>query len=320
MESAPHRALSQQNKNPERTLAEESIMVPTLDSRSTLESLYFSILFTLVRLKLDPRLQLFVQVFEELRLDWAEVCEQERELVDARLEAEAMVDHADAALDRTSDGIASAILLETKNNRKAPLFLRYFGSQQPNRFRKSVLGAQLTAMRTWPPSLKESLIPALSAYGDTLTAQIAAADEALMLASVAEQKIIDFRVLGKRKQLFDKVNGARKQLHGDVSKMIHDHPEWSLTRDYVNALFEHQSSPPELSVAELNQKIDAASSEIAKLTALREQRIKDEQAEAAERAELEKKAKLAVLEAAEKEAAQAAAKVAALKAAISPPA
>ena len=291
-------------------------MVPTLDSRSTLESLYFSILFTLVRLKLDPRLQPFVPVFEQLRAAWVDVCSQEHDLIDARLQAEAKVDYVDAELDRTSDGIASAILLETKNNRKAPLFLGYFGSQPPSRFRKSVLGAQLTAMRTWPPSL----IPALSAYGDTLTAQIEAADEALMLASVAEQKIIDFRVLGKRKQLFDKVNGARKQLHGDVSKMIHDHPEWSLTRDYVNALFEHQSSPPELSVAELTQKIDAASSEVAKLMALREQRIADEQAEAAERAELEKKAKLAVLEAAEKAAAQAAAKLAALKAEICPPA
>jgi hypothetical protein len=170
-----------------------------------------------------------VQAFEELRLDWEDVCTQERELASARLEAEAKVDHADAALDRTSDGIAAAILLETKNNRNAPLFLRYFGSQPPNRFRKSVLGPQLTAMRTWAPSLTESPIPALSAYGTTLTAQIAAADEALMLASVAEQKIIDFRVLGQRKQLFDKVNGVRKQLHGDVSKMVHDHPEWSLT-------------------------------------------------------------------------------------------
>jgi hypothetical protein len=295
-------------------------MVPTLDSRSNLESLYSSILFTLVRLKLDPRLQPFVQVFEQLRADWSDVCKQERELVSARLEAEAKVDYADAELDRTSDGIAFAILLETKNNRKAPLFTRYFGSQPPSRFRRSVLGPQLTAMRTWPPSLKESPIPALSAYGDTLTAQIEAADEALMLVSVAEQKITDFRLFGSRKQLFDKVNGARKQLHGEVSKMIHDHPEWSLTRDYVNALFEHESAPPELSVAELSQKIEAANSEVAKLTALREQRIANEQAQAAERAELEKKAKLAVIEAAEKAAAQAAAKVAALKAEICPPA
>lgn len=293
-------------------------MVPTLDSRSSLESLYFSILFTLVRLKLDPRLQPFVKGFEQLRVDWADVGKQERELVGARIEAEAKVDHADAELDRTSDGIASAILLETKNNRKAPLFTRYFGSQPPSRFRKSVLGPQLTAMRTWSPSLKESQIPALSAYGDTLSAQIGAADEALMLVSMAEQKIIDFRLLGARKQLFEKVNGARKQLHGEVSKMIHDHPEWSLTRDYVSALFEHQSLPPELSVAELNQKIEAASSEVARLTALREQRIKAEEAEAAERAELEMKAKLAMIEAAEKAAEKAAARVAALKAGLSP--
>ncbi|HZF52811.1 MAG TPA: hypothetical protein VE093_29345 [Polyangiaceae bacterium] len=293
-------------------------MVPTLDSRLTLEALYFSLLFTLVRLKLDPRLQPFVPVFEQLRAAWVDVCSQEHDLIDARLQAEAKVDYVDAELDRTSDGIASAILLETKNNRKALLFVRYFGSQQPSRFRKSVLGPQLTAMRTWVPSLTESPIPALSAYAGPLAAQIQAADQALALASVAEQKITDFRMFGERKQLFDKVNGARKQLHGDVSKMIHEHPEWSLTRDYVNALFEHDSAPPELSIAELNEKIQAANSEAAKLTALREQRIADEQAEAAERAEAEKKAKLAVIEAAEKAAAQAAARVAALKADLSP--
>ncbi|MCK6586713.1 MAG: hypothetical protein L6Q76_03905 [Polyangiaceae bacterium] len=295
-------------------------MVATLDSRGSLESLYFSIVFTLVRLKLDTRLQPFVPVFEQLRLDWAEVCKQERKLIEARLEAEAKVDHADAALLRTSDSIAAAILLETRNNRKAPLFLRYFGSQAPSRFRKSIFGAQLTAMRAWPPSLKESLIPALSAYSDTLTEQIAAADKAQMLASVAEQKIIDFRMFGPRKQLFDKVNGARRQLHGDVLKMSHDHPEWNLSRDDVNALFEPPSGPAELSVTELNQKIEAASRELTRLTALREQRINDEMAGAAERAELEKKARRSALEAAEKAAAIAVAKVTMLKGELSPPA
>jgi hypothetical protein len=292
-------------------------MVPTLDCRSSLESLSSSIFFTLIRLKLDPRLQAFAPAFEQLRAEWSDVRKQERELVEARIEAYAKVAYADAELDRTSDAIASLILIETKNNRKALLFTRYFGSQQPSRFRRSVLGAQLTAMRTWPPSLKDSQIPALNAFADPLSAQIEAADEALAGVSVAEQKIVDFRTFGARKQLFDKVNGARKQLHGEVSKMIHERPQWNLSQAYVSALFEHDSGPPELSVAELNQKIEAANGEVAKLMAQRDQRIAEEQAEAAERAELEKKAKLAVLEAAEKAAEKAAAKVAALKADLS---
>ncbi len=293
-------------------------MVPTLDPRSALNTLYFSVVFTLVRLKLDPRLQPFVPAFEQLRAECADISQKERELIAARMEGEARVDHTDGDLNRTSDGIAAAILVETKNNRKAPLFARYFGNQSPSRFRRSVLGPQLAAMRTWPPSLKESQIPALNAFGDPLVTQIAAADEALMLVSAAEQKIIDFRALGQRKQLFDKVNGARKQLHGDVSKMIHEHPEWCLDREYVDALFEHDSPSAELSDSELNQKIEAAGSELAKFTAIREQRIKDEQAEAAERAQAEKQAKLAIIEAAEKAAAEAAAKVVALKAQLSP--
>jgi hypothetical protein len=57
----------------------------------------------------------------------------------------------------------------------------------------------------------------------------------------------------------------------------------------VSALFEHDSGPPELSAAELNQKIEAANGEVARLMAQRDQRIAEEQAEAAERAELEKR-------------------------------
>jgi hypothetical protein len=295
-------------------------VVPTLDCRDDLKSLDYALLYTLVRLRLDPRLQLFVPTFEELRGEWEVVAKKERALIEARAEAEAKVHYADAGLDHTCDGIAAATLVETKNNRKAALYTRYFGSQKPSRFRRSVLGPQLAAMRTWPPSLKESQIPALVSYGEALTAQVAAADDAVTRLSVADQETTDFRTFGARKQLFDKVNGARKQLHGDVSKMIHEHPEWNLTRDYVEALFEHRTrtkaAPP--SDAELEEKIKAAHSEAARLTAVREERIKRAEAEVAERAEAEKKAKLLAIAAAEKAAAEANAKLLALKADLDP--
>lgn len=288
-------------------------MLPTLSPRSSLDSIYHALLYTLVRLRLDPRLAAFVPCFEQLQAEWEDVSKEERSLLDARAAALAKIDYVDGILDATSDGIASTLLLETGNNRKAPLYVLYFGSQKPSRFRRPVLGAQLQAMRTWSESLKESKIPSLVAYGEALPAQIAAADEAAKGLSIAEQKLKDARLVGVIKGFVDKVNGARKQLHGDVSKMLHDHPEWSLSRDYVTALFEHESAPPELSVAELDQKIEASVAQTEKLRALRDQRAREAAAEEAARWEAEKKAQQAQIDAAAKAAADAAAKLAALK-------
>lgn len=289
-------------------------MVPTLNPRSSLESFYAAILFTLVRLRLDPKLAAFVPVFEKLLAEGWEAVEEERALLDERITADAAVDRADTDLDATSDGVAGVILIETKKNRRSPIFVRYFGGQQPSRFRKPTLSGQLASMKTWPPSLIASPNPALSAYGQALVGQIKAADTAIALVTAAEQKIADFQTVGLKKQLFDKANGIRKQLHGEASKMMHDHPEWNLPADYADALFQHRAATPELTIAELDRKIEAASAEVTRLTGLREQRIKEEEAEQKANEEADKKALEAALAAAEKAAAEASARVAEIKA------
>jgi hypothetical protein len=288
-------------------------MAPTLHPRISLEALYAAILFTLVRLQLDPRLQPFTPAFEQALAKWWEVFKKERELLDKKLVARAKIEHVDAAINCTSDGVAGTTLIETKNNRKSPLFVRYFGTQAPHRFRRSVLGPKLATMRTWPPSLLESSNPTLKTLGEILVTQVAAADDAVDALSLADQEITDFRVFGDRQQLFNEVNGLRKALHGDVSKLVHAHPEWNVARGYVDALFEHEGAEPELSDAEIENKIEVLNADIAKLTALLQQRKKDAEEDAQERAEAEKKAKLALVEAAEKEVAQATAKLASVK-------
>jgi SMC interacting uncharacterized protein involved in chromosome segregation len=84
-------------------------------------------------------------------------------------------------------------------------------------------------------------------------------------------------------------------------------------RGFVEALFEHESAEPELSDADIEHKIAALNADLGKLEALLEQRKKDAEEEAKERAEAEKKAKLALVEAAEKEVAQATLKLASVK-------
>jgi hypothetical protein len=292
-------------------------MVPTLVANAPLESHYSALLFTLVRLRLDAHLAPFVPTFEQGLLEWWEVSKQERGLLDTRIEAGAMVAKAGADLDHVADGIAATLLIETRKNRKSPLFTRYFGSKQPSRFVRMRLDVKLGIMRTWVPSLKESPSEALSLYGEILEKRVAEADAAIELLSKTEQELTDFRTFGARKQLCDKINGIRKQLYGDVAKMVHDHPEWSLTRSYVEALFEHETAKPSPSEAEIERKIEAAKETIEKLTALREKQLKEKEEEQRERAQAEDKAKLAKLLAAEKVAAEASAKLAAVKAEIS---
>lgn len=293
-------------------------MAPNLHPRITLEALSAAILFTLVRLRLDPRLATFVPVFEQLVENWWAVYEKELSLIEKQLQAKAKLAQADTDLGNSSDGIAGTVLIDTKNNRKSALFVRYFGSQPPHRFRRNVLGTKLATMRTWPPSLIESANPTLKAHGEILVTRVAAADDAVDMVSLTDQELTDFRAFGERQQLFNEVNGARKALYGDVSQLVHAHPEWNLGRAFVDALFEHESARPELSDADIERRLEAISAETAKLIALREERAREAEEEAKERAEAEKQAKIETLEEAEKVVAQANAKLAALKVKLAP--
>jgi hypothetical protein len=292
-------------------------MAPTLNPRISLEALFAAILFTLVRLRLDPRLAPFVPVFEQFVEKWWTVYKKELSLLEKQLQAKAKLAQGDADLGSTSDGIAGTVLIDTKNNRKSALFVRYFGTQAPHRFRRNVLGTKLATMRTWPPSLIESANPTLKAYGELLVTQVAAAEDAVDMVSLADQELTDFRTFGERQQLFNEANGLRKALHGDVSQLVHAHPEWNLGRAFVDALFEHEAARPELSDAEIELKLESLSTESAKLMALREERIKEAEEEAKQREEAEKQAKLATVEEAEKEVALANAKLTAIKAKLS---
>lgn len=294
-------------------------MAPTIDPRSRLEALYEAILFTYVRLKVDPRLQAYVPVFEQLLAEWWDTFKMERGILDEGIAADAAVTSADKAIDRTSDGVAGTVLIDVHNNRRSATFLRYFPKESPSRFKKPKLSEQLAAMRTWPPSLLASPNPTLNAYGAALLTQIEVADKSVEMVTTATQKIVDFRATGARKQLFDKVNGVRKKLHGDASKMVHDHPEWSLPKSYADDLFQHEPAEREPSIAELAQKIESTAAELAKLKARHEARIKEEEAEAHERIEAEKQTQQAELEAAAKAAAEANARLEQLKAKLATP-
>ncbi|WP_437567552.1 hypothetical protein [Sorangium sp. So ce542] len=278
--------------------------IQTIDPRSSLEAIYADFLYTAVRLRADqatyPALAPLVAAFEAFEQQWLEVSAQERALLAAVFLAEARVERADDRLNFLSDAVSATLLVDLKGKRTSTEYTRYFGTQRPSDFKRPLLGDQLTSMRTWPPSLKESQNPTLKEYGARLEAVVAEADAANKEQLDADQKLTDFRISGVRKVLVDRFNALRKSTYGELAKFAHDHPELKLPNDFAGDYFRRESAPREPSVAELDRRIAAAEAELNRLRSLRDAKMAAMDAEAKAKAEAERAAKQAKLAAARK--------------------
>jgi len=252
--------------------------------------------------------------FDAILAQWAKVNEKETQLRIARVKASALVAAADDALDGLVDAISQAVLLEVKNNRKAPQYLLYFGNKAPNEMKRPVLGGQLETMRGWVPSLTASANPTLKGLGTQLQDAVAAADAAVKGQGEAEQAMRDFRTIGERRGLIDGLNGVRKATYGKLAEMPHAMVDKHLPATFAEQFFRPESRKPagkgtaeELAaeIASLETQLAELKEQLAKVTA---------EEETAAKAKAEEEAHAAAIAAAEKEAEAAAAKVAALKA------
>ena len=97
-------------------------------------------------------------------------------------------------------------------------------------FLRPKLGVQLEAMRPWSHSLVTSDFPALKAMAPELDHLISAADKAVTSRTDTRNQIRKFRDVGARRQVFEKVNAARKKAHGDLAKLAIETP--GLPSDY----------------------------------------------------------------------------------------
>lgn len=212
------------------------------------------------------------------------------------------------------DAIQQAVLLETKNDRKAPLFLLYFGAKRPHELKRPVLGGQLETMRGWIHSLLASSNPVLAALGARVAHQVAAADVAVASQAKAEQQNRDFRTIGARKGLLDSLNAIRKAIYGKLSELPHASPAEHLPATFAEPFFRHDSGGKSAPVtsAELAKQVSDLQSQLAAAEAQLAKALADDASVA--KAKSDADAAATALAQAEKEAADAVAKVAALKA------
>lgn len=286
----------------------------TLSKASALAVFLDEATYTHVRLQANPLTAALADDFTPFFSIWDVVNKQEIELRKDIIRHHALIGACDDDLDVIVDAVQQAVLLQTKNDRKAPLFRLYFGVKLPSELKQPVLGNQLEIMRGWIPSLQSSPSSVLSGLGERLQVKVAAADKVVASQAVAEQRNRDFRAIGERNDLVDNLNALRKATYGKLSELPHANPQEHLPATFAEPFFRHESgskSAPlttealQRKVEEMQQGLAAAQAELAASVA---------RDEAAAQARLEAEADSAELAKAEKEAAVAAAKVAALKA------
>ncbi len=287
---------------------------PTLTADSSLTFLLDEAIYTHARAKAHPLAVALAADFDNFFVDWKIVNEQEINFHTSIIQHNALIAACDDELDSLVDAVQQAVLLETKNDRKAPLFLLYFGAKRPHELKRPVLGGQLETMRGWISSLLASSNPVLGSLGAKVGQKVAAADAAVASQAKAEQQNRDFRTIGARKALLDSLNALRKAIYGKLSELPHATPAEHLPATFAEPFFRHDSggkSGP-LTSAELGTQVEALKTQLAVAEAQLAKALADDAVVA--KAKSDSDAAASALAQAEKEAADALARVAALKA------
>ena len=289
----------------------------TLRTRSATLTLLPHATFTLSRLKTDPFGAPHIALFEGIKSEGRQVLLQELDLTDAKIEAQARVVAIDVRLDEYANRFSKQILTITNNNRRADLYTHYF-PRPPNELTRPTLNDQLVEMSKWPVSLAKTPHAALAAMLPELEALLAEAKAAMDARDDVQQENREFRDVGAKRQWVDRHNAARKETHGALAKLPHNHEH--LPSDYANRFFLSDSADKDEADADTLEGLEAQVAALREALVQMEERVTERRA--VEVAALERKlaeqrkaqeAKLAELD---KKAAEIAAERAALEAAM----
>jgi hypothetical protein len=213
----------------------------------------------------------------------------------------------EADFDFLCTATSNQMLAENGNNRKDPVYDRFFGSVSASKLKRPVLGEQLDEMRKWVPWLTSpESSPALQACGAQLATRVTEADEAVRAQREAEQQEADFEV-GARKAFIDRLNAHRQVLYGQLAELPHSHPEWNLSSDFAHRFFLRETSSRRLTIPELEEKLLRLNAKVRKYETQLAELIDDQEAQARlhdEAAEAEAAEELATFERQRAEAAE----------------
>jgi hypothetical protein len=287
--------------------------IRTLTANVSYETLTEEVACPLARCEVRPCTAALAPAIFALFGEIAVTSNDERLLVLEVLRAEARVVLADDDIDGTVDAVVASLLVITGGDREADLYVHYLGTSTPAELKDPVLAEELEAVRKWVSSLKGSPYASLAALGPVLEQQVAIADAAEKKLSDATQALKDFREVGARKALVDKINANRQATYGELGDIVHSNPVLGLPRDLAAQSFLHERRPRKARTKELKARLASLQAEVAAV------QLKVTAAEAAEQAVIDKKnarkAKLAAkkLADAQKKADAAAAALAALQ-------
>ncbi|EYF03105.1 hypothetical protein [Chondromyces apiculatus] len=238
----------------------------TLDVRTALQPLLAQVGYTLERLKAHALGAPHIPTFEALRAEGLEVLTTELEINDAQAGAQARVDIADDRLDAFAGKLSKTVLGIVDDDREHVLYVHYFGTKTLTEFKRPVLGAQLVTMRKWVQSLTESPHELLLALAPELTLLVNEADAAVQARDTVQQGNRNFRDTGQRYQWIARLNAARKELHGTLAKMPHEHtglPSSFADQFFLRKVGKRGSGEEEETVESVQEYIEGLQEELA---------------------------------------------------------
>ena len=209
---------------------------------ATLEDLLSENSFSLGKLHSHPLAAVFIPLFEEFQSKWFVTSAARTTLVMAISKAEGAVAGADDGLDDFLDLLDRTLLILTKNDRQAQLYLLYFGKLPVHMLKRPMLGEELVTVRGFLSSLQTSTQPVLAALAPQLTALIANADAAVAQHQAATQALKAFDMIGAMKALIDEYNALRQTVYGKLAAIPHEHPEAMLPASFADRFFRHETN------------------------------------------------------------------------------
>jgi hypothetical protein len=265
-------------------------------------------------LRAYPFLSAQAEQFEPFHTGWFSLLQVQIALLRARREANARVIGVDNNFDFLCTAISNTMLAENGNNRKDPVYDRFFGKVPASKLKRPVLGEQLDEMRKWEPWLTgPESSTALQAYGAQLATLVTEADEAIRAKREAEQQEADFEI-GARKGFIDRFNAHRQVLYGQLAELPHSHPERNLSSDFAHRFFLRETGSRKLTIPELEEKLLGLNAQVRKYEAQLAALVEDQEAQARLRDEAEEAEAEEELDEIERQRAEAAERLDAIRA------
>ena len=227
--------------------------------------------------------------FDALILTWGTVSSQELELEMKIEDADAIILDCDDNLDDFVDSLAAAVDRADKGDKNQTFKALFFGNTIPSRFKRPILGKQLTAMIQWVTPLTASTNTAFTGLAARLTPLLDRANAAIATKAQAQADLATFRV-GPKLAFYDDVNTQRRTAFTALAQIPVSNKELGLPASYPDRFVRHRTAKPEPSMKSLADDLDSAKGEVTRIQGLIDARNADA------KASMDRSAKVADLE------------------------